>query len=207
MRFQTLATAALASLITLASAPSARAEMLSLSAVGALNVSSVSASNSAATTVYSAGTGFGFGALASMPIMPAFSIELGALYVPRKFSSTSSLVTTDFTLTQLEIPLVFRFTPLPLISFGLGGYLGLGLGNVHTAVGSVKLDNSYEIAGISKTDLGLLASAAFRLPLAPTFGLLVDARYLMGLKNSSTVAPTETKFRDFQLLAGVNFSL
>lgn len=43
-----------------------------------------------------------------------------------------------------------------------------------------------------------------RLPLAPTLGLVLDGRYLLGLKNFAP-DPGSSKFRQMKFMVGVNF--
>ncbi len=197
-RIKSLSLVVLAALTTVAFAQPAHA-LVNVSAVGSFNITNPKLDPSNA--LVTAGNGFGGGALISFPLMTAFELETGLLYTP--FVTHIGLAPLEANLTQkyLVIPVIARFTLLPLISFGAGISYGIKSGDLTS-------DNSlFSTAGMSaKNNLGLTGSIALRLPLAPAFGILVDARYTLGLTDQDDSASSQ-KFNQIQILAGLNFKL
>lgn len=167
-------------LATIVAAPAAHA--LDLAAVGVLNLPNQSTDPE---VDLDGKLGFGFGGLATFGIAPMVGLQVGALYVPSKYEVAGTTVTSD----ALNIPLAVRVSPIDLLSVGVGGY--------YTA--------SMETNGTS--DLGLLGSAAVKFPLAPLLGIVVDARYLFGIKDLAESDAASTKTRDIQVLVGLNFGI
>jgi hypothetical protein len=184
---------------------------------------------------FNSGTAFGGGVLLSQAIMPAFSIETGLLCLPRSMSQTvtltgsvSSTLTANYSFTYWQIPLLFRFHFLKILSVGFGGYYAHAIGNIKYTESSpnAALNSSlfqegtmyqgYEEGDISRSDYGLLYAVGANVPLPfVPLSLYVDGRYAMGLKNIHTgqltsvnVADSDNnKWHDFQLLAGFQLSL
>jgi hypothetical protein len=174
------------------------------------DLSTLSISPASSGIVSGSKFGFGIGALASMDVFPGFEAELGALYMARSVSQTLSTLETDITANSLIIPLQLRFTALPFISFGAGVYFAdnLSFSSSSGTVGGTFTSNA-TTTGFSSTDFGALVSARFRMPILPTIGAFLDARYLIGLANeqSPSVSGQSYHINGLELLAGVGFSI
>jgi len=163
-------------------APSKAAD---LSLVGGLN----NCMPSGATT-WSSKSSFGFGALIASDNSPILNLEIGIIYVPRKFLETL----TERNLTVLEFPVLLKVTAIPFIFFGVGGYYA----RVIDANGADTVFDS--------NDYGLGADIGLRLPIAPKIGLMADLRYLFGLANVDKRANTTLNMRNFEILVGLTIS-
>jgi hypothetical protein len=185
---------------------------------------------------FNSGTAFGGGVLLSQFLGPYFSIETGFLYLPRNMSETetfsdgpvSGTVSENLNFYYWQVPVLARFHFADLFSIGFGGYYARAMGNikytfsssnaaVQTALPSGTQYAGYKSNGISQTDYGLLFAFGANVPIAAT-GLSIygDARYALGLKNIQTGQLTSlnsndssdnNKWHDFQLLAGLSYSL
>jgi hypothetical protein len=185
-----------------------------LAVEGGLSMQSPSYSlSSGSSLAIGSKTSIGYGAFAGLSFLPGIQIETGLMYLPRRFSETSDTAgVAELTANHLIIPIMARFTALPLVSVGAGAYYAMGSGQVSTTLtpvggsaGDPVLEDYDATGGIKKSGLGLMASARLELPFLPTIRLLVDARYLMDLNNRSVDAAETLKFKDLQLLAGASF--
>jgi hypothetical protein len=154
-----------------------------------------------------------YGAFAGLSMLPGFQVESGFMLTPRKYRATDSTSgVADTTSNQLIIPVLARFTALPLVSVGAGPYYAMGTGQVSTTVtpvggsaGDPVLTDYDSTGGIKKSGFGLMASARLEIPFLPTISLLADARYLLDLSNRSVDSADTLKFKDLQLLVGASF--
>jgi hypothetical protein len=193
-----------------AAAPAAHAT--SLSAVGVFNFSKVT--EDPAGTGYTLGnsTGVGLGALLGAPLFPGLELQIGALYFPRGTHVEGSYAgftagNLNLTAKQLQVPVLVRFTLLPVLSAGVGAYYARALSDFELTgdIAGVSIP-SVTRTDLKKDDFGLVASVSANFPIVPLFSILVDARYLLGLSNVNTGTAT-SRYRDIQLLAGVSFSI
>ena len=116
-------------------------------------------------------------------------IELGVLYMPRGFVEVldnQSIITVSQ--TTLQVPLLIRFTVLPAISLGVGGFMTYALTSTRD---------------LNSLDSGLVGSVAVKVGFEKSVSFLLDFRYQFGLTNLSTVTGFGTQFYDFQGLAGI----
>jgi Outer membrane protein beta-barrel domain len=191
------------------------ANALEVSVVGAYGMSNVNISNTTGTASASSssnGTSFGGGVLLAGSLAPMFQLEVGALYLPRTITaSDNSGDSLNTTFNTLQVPVVLRLSPAPILSLGVGGYFAEGLGSVSQTATSGGVSQtsteSYSAANWSATDFGLLGSIRLGAPVAPLVKLFVDGRYVMGLKNLDTTNDTTTHAKDIQILAGVSFGM
>ncbi|MBI3294823.1 MAG: PorT family protein [Deltaproteobacteria bacterium] len=184
--------------------------------VGSLAMPSYSAGSTNLTTIPKIGL-FGFGAIAGVySLFPGFTIETGILTAPHKFSidggtNLSFIVTDTLALNFIEVPILIRFDLLPIISFGVGGYLGFANGTItrsSSVPNTADKTETFEDNNLNKTDFGLMASASVGMPILPMVKLLVDLRYLHGLVNLSKLTDgSNARIRDLQVFAGIKVSL
>jgi hypothetical protein len=192
-------------LITFTSACRASVDTLEFGAVGLVNFSMARISFSNQTAAgYGGGTAFGGGIFASVPFLPAFRIESGLFYVPELYSTFS----TVYMFNELQVPILVRFTPIPFLSVGAGGYVGLGIGNVSITSGTnASTSTTYQQQFLTQFDWGLVASVQLDLPLSPEWSILADARYQFGLQDMNSTVNSGTYTGGLMVLAGVKYSL
>jgi len=195
-------------LILILLALGAPAEAARISLVGLANSSTPSSPG----VQYSGETSYGAGVLLEGRMAPMFGFEIGAMYAPRKFSYSTAVpnaTTVTSTNKVYEFPALLRFHLGRKFSLGFGGYYEVGKGNISqqttSDAGSSTQNLTYASQHQTDSDYGLLGSAQMAFRLTPLTHLIFDARYLMGLKNNSTVAGSSRKYNDFELLAGLQF--
>ncbi len=193
-----------------------QAHALELEAVAGMDLSTPRFSPAGQYSTTSSGMGYGVGALASIDLIPGFEAEIGAIFIPRDFSTTLGGSETQTILNSLILPFQVRYKLHSLFSVGLGAYFATGVGNVSKLSGPVGSDlvaanpsPNYPGAGLTSTDLGMLASARLRFPLLPTVAWFIDARYLVGVTNLESNPPPDTSFylNQLQVFAGLAFVL
>lgn len=189
------------------------ARAFGLDLLGGLNRSQPSVSSPGLTDLTTkAGSTATYGAFLDFRLDRAFSLETGVQVLPRTYVTDVPSLLTGYTSTirYLEVPLLLRFNALPLLSFAAGGYFAQGIGDTELVgrVGGTQIAviQSIESASIRKQDYGLLGSVRIELPLAPAIRLLVDGRYLYGLRNVDTSGGS-LKWRDLQLMGGLGFGI
>jgi hypothetical protein len=188
--------------LLLAATPALALSFERLSLVGAATVTQYSFTPASGARATSSGyMGFGGGLLAELDLSKGvIGVELGALYAQRKYGDTAR----TYTETRLETPALLRLW-IGSLGIGAGLYAAYGLGSVQVDGGS----SSYGALGLSTLDLGWLASGAFVMGFGQTAttGLRIDARVGQSLTNASTQGGAVGKYLEFQLLAGLQFTL
>ena len=112
-----------------------------------------------------------------------FRLQSGLLYLQHKTSFPAPV--GAITSQTLEIPVLLRYSILPLVSLGAGLYGA-------TFVGTPS----------NSADFGMVAGVAATLPVG-FYDLLVDGRFEQGFTN---ISPT-TKRSEIQILAGVRLGI
>ena len=204
--------AILANVVTLSLVASSPAHALDLSPVLGFGFASTSTSLNGIdqSLVISSKVTPILGGLVGLSMMPGLELEIGALYAPRKFGQTLGTTETVYQYNYLEFPVMARATVLPFIYPGLGFYYALAQGDISqttTGFSGPSIPLTFDQANTTKDDFGIVGSLQVRLPVLPTLSILADARYLVGLKNVSKMANTTQKWKEFQLLFGVNFGI
>ncbi|RZA03488.1 MAG: hypothetical protein EOP11_16045 [Proteobacteria bacterium] len=184
------------------------AHAIKFSAVGGGNYSST---ETAPTYNYSAKAAVGGGALMEIRLLPSVGLEIGALYLPRKYEISNNGYDYTTTQNQIQIPIVLRANLLNIFSLGVGGYVSKYTGKIDTQVtrtgtGPSPINASYGPAQLSTTDYGVVTSIAFYSSVSPLARFVLDARYVIGSKDND-LSFQDKKFRDFQLLAGLQVGL
>ncbi|MGK5086364.1 outer membrane beta-barrel protein [Bdellovibrionota bacterium FG-2] len=208
---QKIITAGIMAILSITAAQPAHA--LELGVVGGLN--HTNSTPTPATFTFGAGNSYALGAFFDYGLATGIGMEIGAFLANRKLTASTTLTINgvsqtfsgDMSYNTYQFPLLLRFTALPFLSFGAGGYYAMGTGNVTETVGGVPLPvpATFAEVGLKTSDYGLEGNARFRLPILPLFGLIVDARYLYGLADTSASPDVKLNTRDFQALAGIQF--
>ena len=184
-----------------------QANAVDVAVVGTGNMESPKIEASGANQATSSKVGLGFGALIGFDMGKILTLETGALLINRKYSDTAGVLTTSF--GRVQIPLLIKFTSLPIVSFGAGPYLELAMGDIgrENTVTTAKTSTTYDATGFDSMDIGIAASACADIPLAPLMSLVLELRYNMGLMDLDRSPTDSFKFGGLQGLAGVRFSL
>jgi len=150
---------------------------------------------------YSGNTSFGGGVMIRGAGNPFFNLELNALYAPRKYAFAGG---GQATFPMLEIPLMLRFTPIPLLAFGFGGYYAVKIGDVST---TGTLPAAYNPPTFGTHDYGLVGAAGLQLPFGPMMAFLLEARFLMGLADLDPSLVGVLKVRQWEFVGGFLFKI
>ena len=168
------------------------ASLVEVAGVGTVNFSTprLSDANGLPPTAISPKMGLGVGALVYFPFFPGFNLETGVLYVSHRSNITLVGSTPgQLGLTSLMVPVMIRFTALPVVSFGAGIYGAKGIGKVSSydpATGNLITELTYAEANTSDFDLGAIVGASLNISLLPMTSILIDLNYYLGLKNLDT---------------------
>ena len=183
-----------------------------LGVLGGLHYSTLTVDPAVTGDSYSSPSAPAFGVFIETSMVPLIGFELGAFYVPRKYSVHSLTGNSDVTygLTQFQIPALVRLHLIPFLSFGVGGYYAHSLGDIQadSTVGGVTTSRSitYDSVNYSQNEFGLLGSVRFEVPILPLLNIMADARYLRDLKNINTASNSITlKLHGVQVLVGASF--
>ena len=169
-----------------------------------------------ATQTQSSSPTLGGGAWLDFMMNPHMDLEVGALYVPRKFRVTSTIITTvfiDSQSTELQLPVLLRFHLSPMFTIGVGGYYGMAMGKLkNTDQDGTVTESEYAAAGYKKAEFGFVGSVGMRFPLGSSASLILDGRYVGGLSDTvedATLTTPTTKFKsaDIQAFVGVQFGM
>jgi hypothetical protein len=186
--------------------PSAKADFIKVGAMVGATDTSANISTSTSSTSTSSKFGLGLGAMVEFPLMPLLRLEVDALLVTQSYTALG----TDTTHKYLQVPVLLRLTALPIINVGVGAFYAAGLGSISTTPSgsTVSVDRDYSVAGLKKSDFGIMASVAADWSVAPLIALFADIRYQIGLMNLVEVpgaTDSSFKFNVLSLYAGVKF--
>lgn len=178
-------------LMAFAGVSSAQAETsnATLSIVGEANYATLRGYEDADNVDAKSDFSFGGGALVGLPMGPAGQLELGGIYSTRNFDLTGVGSPDAFKYKQFELSALFRVIAADVLSVGAGGFYGW-------SSSSDLLD-----------DYGLVGAVGIVVPMSDQFGLRLDARYNLGLRDLTQDLPGSPKSSVFQLLAGVQLHI
>ena len=145
--------------------------------------------------------GFGGGIGVEAMLGKMVSLEAGGAFIQRK----SEIAGTTTTFNFIEVPVLFRLWFGNIVNVGLGGYVGMGIGDISQSAGGVSGTTTYALAGLKTLDYGALGSVGFDIPMGSSAGIFVEGRYAYGLANASDVAGVTGKFNDMRAVAGFRF--
>src|SRR5579885_2498578 len=152
---------------------------------------------------FSSKLGYGGGAQVEFGLGPMAGLEIGAIYLSRKFNESPS--TLDTTTTYVQVPVQLRYWVGRYFTIGVGGYYAFAVGDVKFSDGS---SVPYSTVGFKKNDYGLLGSAGLNFPMGPGTAFFAEGRYAYGLDDQNDPAQTNsTKWRDIQVLVGLRFGM
>jgi len=133
---------------------------------------------------------YGGGFLLEFPLSPYVGLELGALYVPKKFelSITNASPAYDWNQTveynTLRVPLALKVRVSRYFNIGLGGYFAQGFGTVlSTASDGTSSRDGFKESYMKTSDYGLLGTATIVVPMGGA-AFLLGAQYAYGLADT-----------------------
>lgn len=134
-------------------------------------------------------------AFVGIPVTLNLGIEVGALYLVRKYTSDQATSTgaPPSPYKILQFPVVFRLLLGEAISIGGGFFYARPKDSIPT---------TYSING---SEYGALASLKFNFFPNSPMGFIVDGRYSMTLSNTSSALGTSVKYNDIQVISGIRF--
>lgn len=202
----------LLALIVLGAAVAGNASAIEFNVLGGIT-SGHPVTSPAPTAPYKSASGVTYGATVGFHLTPGFGIETGLLSVGKKFTqdvaNAAPITGIELSYKAYEVPVLFRFTALPIVSFGAGGYYQnraktakmkiLGLGT--------ESDINLTDSGFANTDYGLKLNVRAAFPIMPTMKFLLDGSYKKGLKDLdlNTADSVTVKTTEMDLLAGLSF--
>ncbi|WP_419947879.1 porin family protein [Candidatus Palauibacter sp.] len=157
------------------------------------------------------------GGFATFTISSRSDVQLEALYMGRGFATTGEYEDGSITrMAYLDFPILMRFrlTPEPMalrpIIFG-GGYWAHEVGcrtsgGVTQAEGSDSCEGRFMRRGVA--DVGLIAGAALEADVSAGWFILMEARYVYGVRNLHwDPASDGAKARNLSVVGGVGVRL
>lgn len=133
-------------------------------------------------------TGFHFGAYGRVNLTKSLGIQGEALYSIQGSKATIGNVKETIDANYLNVPILLRISPLPILNFHVGPQFGILLSESEIAADTFK-----------GSDVSLAVGAGIDLPLGLNFAL----RYVKGLSDISDVGGTDSfKNNTFQVSVG-----
>ncbi|MEK7689497.1 MAG: outer membrane beta-barrel protein, partial [Bdellovibrionota bacterium] len=129
----------------------------------------------------------GGGALLGFAFSRRLGLELGGIYIQRKFNEIISGSTTKFQATAIHVPVFFKFWLARWLSLGVGGYASQAIGKFKATDSSSTTSYSYSSTPLKTLDYGLLVGGGFNFQIKPGFGIFLDARYAYGIASAAKV--------------------
>lgn len=188
---------------TFASAERAEA-LVSFGLKAGIGVNSLEVQNTSG--VVETGTTFGLGnqfGLSADFGLGVIGVSVDALYATRG----QFLAVINNTWKELLVPVQAKFALLPFLSIGAGAYYSMALGDITVETLGVETGTlTFDAAGISGSDYGLVAGVGLGIPLGITT-LSIEGRYLYGLKNrqNNATGDASAKSSAFDMLVGFTF--
>lgn len=185
------------------------ANALELNVLGGLNYGGVSTSGAGYSGVSIKAKGaLTFGATIQFNMMPAIALEVGAFSNGNKQTITVPGGSYDQDFRSLEIPLLVKFTGIPLVDFGGGVYYEMRPTTYNVTnspfASPANGSNTVDQTSDELNDFGVKLNARLKIPLAPLFHFLVDGSYKMGLKDLDKDPVDSRKAASYALLAGAS---
>lgn len=137
-------------------------------------------------------SGYLVGAFASFKFA-SFAVQPEALYSFTRFTTVNS---NNLDLTYINIPVMLKFYPLPVV--GLNVQAGPQFGLLAGSVGRINSQNAQDT--LKDSDLSIAVGLGFDAP----FGLDVTARYVIGVSDNNDVSAISESIKNttFQLSIG-----
>lgn len=192
----------------LALLPSTKALAIEITGLGGLNFAAPTETANSLERHWTGSAGVSYGLTFALPLFDSpFDLETGVFMINENSDIEGATGTTPSNRKTriLQLPLVVRFNFDEHIGLGIGGYLGMGQGNVESTIASVISSQTYESLGLNKNESGLILNVRARFDLAPPLFFVLDARYQHGLSDRSTLSGDQFNTRSVQGFAGLQY--
>jgi len=132
-------------------------------------------------------------------ISERMAVDVGGYYVLRQHDvfATATANPVLQRMHQIVLPAQFVFRMDRRVSFGMGAYLGIGVGGV----------TNDPNARLSNGDAGLIWSVTFDIPVSDSIVVVAEGQYLFGLRDIDSDPTARFKFRDMRALLGLSFPI
>jgi hypothetical protein len=128
-------------------------------------------------------------------------IELGVMYFSRGFNATTDDFTTyAFTANFLQFPLLLKLWLTKRVSFGLGGYYAIPVGELKYTFTEGTFYSPYTVP----YDYGVAGQVRYTVKSMRALHLFFDLRYNYGLANIVTTG-TPVHYEDLAIYIGIRF--
>lgn len=150
-------------------------------------------------------TGFHFGGYATIKLPIGIGLQPEAYYSVQGSETSIAAAKAEISTNYLQVPILLRFSPVPVLSFLLGPQFGVLLKAEQTTgsttIGGVTIPGGTQDLKdqLKSSDLSLAAGVALNLPM----GLNVSLRYVKGLSDlNDATGGGSTKSSMFQVSVG-----
>ena len=148
----------------------------------------------------------GAGLLLESPIVDSLGIELGALYIDRKFELRNSNLAIVRHAPTLFIPLEARLWLLDTLSFAGGAFVAFKTGDrTDEIITGNTSAGSFSSNSRQNTEFGTTVAATLNFSTGGKTGLFLEGRYNHGFTNSANDGTFEERIDDLLLMLGLRF--
>jgi len=199
------------SIVALTFCSTAYSQGLSLGVVGVGSVQNPSFQSSGSQNTVKGKYGLGAGITSELVFVNGVAIEADLIFLNHKFSRDTAeffgtTVSSTFTSNYVQIPVLLRFRPVPLVNLGLGAYYSRVVSS--WSVSAASFEN--RTVDYGKDDFGFVTAVGTFIPASEILTLVADLRYTRSLSNSATSSATSTdslKFSDLQFIVGLRIGI
>ncbi|MFW5700039.1 MAG: porin family protein [Bacteroidota bacterium] len=147
----------------------AHAQFLSYGVKGGLNLANIGGADAPESE---ARTGFHVGGFLGLSVLGIVAVEGGVYYSQKGYTNLAGDTPRDFVFNYIDVPLVAKFSPLPLIHLFAGPQLSYFLdGNIKDT------DNDFNKENYTRPDMAVVVGAGMNIP----GGLRISVGYDYGL--------------------------
>lgn len=151
---------------------------------------------------------WGAGLLLEAPINPTVGIELGGMFVARRFGIANNLLGVTRSIPTLMVPLEARIWLGNIFSIAAGGFAAFQLSapTDEASIGGTPL-GSFSLGSRQGTAWGLTGALTLNVATVDKAGIFLEGRYSRGLSNSASDGIFQESIDDLLLMAGARFEL
>lgn len=164
------------------------------------------------TTTVTSKMSYFFGAHLAYTLVPdTFDIEAGLEYWKRQYESTAATAVLEDSLSYLSLPVVGRYWLTDFMTFGIGMFYAVGVGNVDRTVTFQGITTNSSItrdqAGFLNSDFGFLFDLKTSFAMDANWRLIMGTRYVFGISDVDNFTASTSQFRDIRAIIGAAYEL
>ncbi len=150
----------------------------------------------------------GAGALLESALTDSVGIEIGALYIARKFEIGNEALKLTRTVPTVFFPLEARLWVGNMLSFAGGVFAAARVGNQHDEItsGNATL-GSFSSGNRKNVEYGMTVAGTLNIATVNKTGIFLEGRYNRGFTNSARDGLFEERIDDLWLMAGARLDL